>query len=237
MRPGLDDVIASSAMALPRNTGNAQSLIISYLTLRKLVGLLGAGLPFIMALGGWLLFRTAIQPSISGYYYTGMRDVLVGILCAIGVFLVSYHGYNPADFIAGKLGGLFAFGIALFPTTPDADASPHDRLIGEAHLTCAALFFLTIACFSLFLFTKTDPDRTPTARKRQRNRIYLICGCVILACLALIAINLMQEGGAIIPEAVHPVFWLETAANLAFGISWIVKGEAILKDEEVKSEE
>jgi hypothetical protein len=223
-------------MTLPRTTEHAQSLIISYLTLRKLVGLLGAGLPFIMALGGWLLFRTAIQSSISGYYYTGMRNVFVGILCAIGVFLVSYHGYNRADFIAGKLGGLFAFGIALFPTTPEANASPHDRLIGGVHLTCAALFFLTIAGFSLFLFTKTDPSRPPTARKLQRNRVYIACGSVILGCLGLIAINGLTEDGTIIPVAVHPVFWLETAANLAFGISWIVKGEAILKDEDVKED-
>jgi hypothetical protein len=223
-------------MTLPRTTEHAQSLIISYLTLRKLVGLLGAGLPFIMALGGWLLFRTAIQSSISGYYYTGMRNVFVGILCAIGVFLVSYHGYNRADFIAGKLGGLFAFGIALFPTTPEANVSPHDRLIGGVHLTCAALFFLTIAGFSLFLFTKTDPSRPPTARKLQRNRVYIACGSVILGCLGLIAINGLTEDGTIIPVAVHPVFWLETAANLAFGISWIVKGEAILKDEDVKED-
>jgi len=29
----------------------------------------------------------------------------------------------------------------------------------------------------------------------------------------------------------NPLFWLETLAILAFGVSWIVKGEAILKDE------
>lgn len=27
-----------------------------------------------------------------------------------------------------------------------------------------------------------------------------------------------------------PVFWLETVALLAFGTSWLVKGELVLKD-------
>ena len=29
----------------------------------------------------------------------------------------------------------------------------------------------------------------------------------------------------------NPVFWLESLAIVAFGVSWFVKGEAILKDE------
>ena len=32
-------------------------------------------------------------------------------------------------------------------------------------------------------------------------------------------------------EAYDPVFWLETIAVVAFGISWLTKGEAILRDE------
>jgi hypothetical protein len=31
-------------------------------------------------------------------------------------------------------------------------------------------------------------------------------------------------------EAYKPVYWLETLAILAFGISWLTKGEAILGD-------
>jgi uncharacterized membrane protein len=31
-------------------------------------------------------------------------------------------------------------------------------------------------------------------------------------------------------QALNPVFWLESIAVVAFGVSWLVKGEAILKD-------
>ena len=80
------------------------SLVFSYLTLRKAIGFLGIALPFAVSLGALLLFRTGIQSSISSYYYTGTRDVLVGSLWAIGFFLLSYKGYERIDSIAGKLG-------------------------------------------------------------------------------------------------------------------------------------
>jgi hypothetical protein len=212
------------------NPGNESHLIISYLTLRKLIGVLGAGLPLVMAIGGGILFHANIQRSISAYYYTGMRDVFVGILCAIGVFLISYHGYDLADFIAGKAGGVFALGVALFPTTPQGHASPAAQLVGTLHFASAALFFLTIAYFSLFLFTKTDPEKPPTPKKRQRNKVYIACGWTIIGCLALIAINGLSDGGSVIPKEYHPVFWLEAVANGAFGVSWLTKGEALLRD-------
>lgn len=42
--------------------------------------------------------------------YTGMRDVFVGALCAIAVFLRSYRGYDRRDHIAGNLACVFAAG-------------------------------------------------------------------------------------------------------------------------------
>jgi len=209
-----------------------RTLVFSYLTLRKAIGLLGVGLPFTVVLGALIFFQTGIQGSISSYYYTGMRDVLVGTLWAIGFFLLSYKGYERADDIAGNLGCVFAVGIALFPTEPDTNPSMDASWIGYVHLTFAALFFLTLIYFSLFLFTKTDPSKPPTRRKLQRNRIYRGCGYAMAVCILLIAIYfiLLNEEASPLKEY-DPVFWLETIAIVAFGISWLTKGEAILKDE------
>ena len=33
-------------------------------------------------------------------------------------------------------------------------------------------------------------------------------------------------------DSLAPIFWLESLAVVAFGVSWLTKGEAILKDEE-----
>ena len=158
-----------------------------------------------------------------------MRDVFVGSLCAIALFLLFYRAYSW-DYIVGCLAGVFALGIALFPTTPDVNVTPRDKFIGTLHIIFAASFLLTLAFISLVLFRKTDPTRTPTRRKLQRNVIYTVCGYTILACLALIVVVAFLGKDSPVKK-LSPVFWLEAAAVVAFGVSWLTKGEAMLKDE------
>jgi len=214
------------------SVSNASSLVISYLGLRKAVGILGTLLPFVLAIGLFIIFGKGLQASLSDYYHTEMRDVFVGTLCAIGVFLLSYRGYERKDDIAGNLAFVFAIGTALFPTTPEVNPLPSDKVIGVMHFVFAGLFFITLAYFSLGLFTKTDPTKTPTPQKLMRNRVYVVCGYTILAAIALIAIYIVLPSEIqTYFDQIKPVFWLESIAVVAFGISWLVKGEAILQDE------
>jgi len=207
------------------------SLVISYLELRKAVGYLGIALPFVVAFGALLLQGLGIQGSISSYYHTEMHDVFVGILCAIGVFMGSYRGYERKDALAGNLACIFAVGVALFPTAPD-NATSHEKTIAVIHAVSASLFFLTISYFALFQFTKTDPSKTPTRKKHQRNTVYRICGYTMLTALALIFVYSMAPDNAVAGlKKFQPVFWFEAIAIEAFGVAWMTKGEAILKDE------
>jgi len=207
-------------------------LIISYFTLRKTLGLLGILLPFVLAFGNWIIFGNGLEDSISGYYHTGMGDVFVGILFAMGLFLFSYKGYTRWDDFAGDLACLFAIGVALFPTTPENSPSDLARIFGKIHFAFAALLFLTFAYFALFLFTKTHPDRPPTRRKRQRNVVYRGCGAAIVLSIALIIIVSLLPSEIASPIKLYkPVFLLEAIAVVAFGISWLFKGEALLRDE------
>ena len=206
-----------------------ESLVLSYLGLRTAVGAIGIALPFVLALGKMLFESPGLQNSISDYYYTGMRNIFVGSLCAIGVFMLSYHGYDRGDDIGGDFAGLFAIGVALCPTTPEVDVRSYDRILGILHLVFAGGFLLTLAYFSLVLFRKTDPRKIPTPRKLQRNSVYKACGYAILACLALIAVAKLVPLSSMI-ERLNPVFWLESLAIVAFGLSWFTKGEAILGD-------
>ena len=208
------------------------TLVFSYLTLRTTIGVLGMSLPFIVSLGALVLFKTGFQSSISGYYYTGMRNVLVGTLWTIGFFLFSYKGYERVDDIAGNLACLFAVGVALFPTSPDGATQAGVLLVGTVHAVFAGLFFLILIYYCLFLFTKTDPQVPPTKRKRQRNGVYRACGYTISVCILLIAIYMfLPPQLASLFTTYRPVYWLEALAILAFGLSWFTKGEAILKDE------
>jgi hypothetical protein len=218
-------------------------LVISYLSLRKAIGILGFSLPFVLPIGQLLLHALGIQSSlhepviqnsVSSYYYTDMRNIFVGSMCAIGVFLMSYRGYDRRDARAGRFAFVCAIGVALFPTSPLPVASADEKLIGGIHLTFAALLFLTLAYVSLKLFTQTDPNKPPTPQKMQRNRVYRISGYVMLACIALIAVAALPPIKAMV-EQFAPRFWLEAIAIVAFGISWLTKGEMILKDQETPS--
>ena len=122
---------------------------------------------------------------------------------------------------------LTALGVALFPTTPELGATARDNLVGAVHLACAAGLLLTLAYFSLRLFRLMGPN--PTPQKLQRNRVYAACGYTILACVALCVVVKLLPGNAFLLRF-SPLFWLEAVAVVAFGVSWLTKGEAILAD-------
>lgn len=201
---------------------------LSYLGLRKFVGCLGIALPFVVMAGKFFFDGHGIQPSISDYYYTVMRDVFVGIVCAIGIFLLSYRGYDRRDEIAGDVAGGSAIGLAWLPTTPEVVTGAYDEVLGAFHYAFAAVFFLTLAYFCLVLFRKTSSTAAMTPRKQKRNIVYWLCGCAILGALAFLAIY--KALGVTALSEYQPVFWLETVMTAAFGISWLIKGETLLKD-------
>jgi hypothetical protein len=217
---------------MEKKSGNEKTLVFSYLQLRKAIGILGIALPFVVSVGAWIFFQSGLKGSLSAYYHSGMRDAFVGIMFAYGFFLLSYRGYEPKDNIAGTLACLFACGVALFPTPHGGSVNTCERIMGIIHFISAAAFFLTLIYFCLCLFTKTNPEKTPTNKKRQRNKIYRFCGYGMLTCILLIGIiSILPKGVTSCLNGCKPVFWLESLAIFLFGFSWFTKGEAILKDE------
>ena len=219
---------------MKKQSETQNSLVISYLTLRTVIGILGIGLPIVVSLGALIIFQTGLQGSISGYYYTGMRNVLVGTLWATGFFLLSYKGYQPIDDILSDFACAAAVGISLFPTAPETGATHQQVIIGWFHLGFAGIFFGILIVFCLHLFTKTNSTK-PTRQKLERNIVYKVCGYSMIACISLLVVYSVLQ--AVLPKAsiaplaaLHPIYWLEAIALVAFGISWLTKGEAILKD-------
>jgi len=211
-----------------------QPLVRSYLFLRKGVGILGVALPFVLIIGKIILESPGISGSISAYYYSVMRDVFVGSLWAIGVFLICYR-YEFWDNFLSTVAGICAIGVSLLPTTPDVGATQRQSAIGLAHTSFATGFLLILALMAILLFRRTDQEN-PMRRKQQRNTVYLICGIAILACVVLAALLLLVPNLPVTPwlRPLHPIFWLEAVSIFAFGVAWFVKGETlgILKDEE-----
>lgn len=201
--------------------------VISFLNLRKAIGVLGLALPLVMVVGHYLAGLPIILPDLSSYYHGPMRDIFVGILCATAVFSFAYRGPERKDDIAGDLVAVFALGVAFFPGG-QLDPNPHST-IAIIHTVAAALFYLTLAYFCLVLFIKTG--NSPTQRKYQRNKVYRIGGYSIVLSLILIGVYRFWLVGQFPSLATyHPVFWLEVIAQVGFGVAWLVKGETMLAD-------
>ena len=72
-------------------------------------------------------------------------------------------------------------GVAILPpVNPRGGYTQLQVDIGFAHTGFAALMFLALAYFCLFLFRRTSPEKRLTRRKRHRNNLYAICGFTIV---------------------------------------------------------
>jgi hypothetical protein len=212
-----------------------KNFIISFLAMRRLIGILGISLPIIVVIGGFLQSGSVVQGSISGYYYTNMRDFFVGLLCVVSLFLMSYRGYEKIDDLIGNLSGVFAMGIVVFPTSMFCGQVVkvgifllNDDISEYIHLTFGTLFFLSLSFNSIFLFTRRHPG-VLGREKRRRNIIYRFCGIVMILAIVCTTIYTIFLRDTYISKF-YPVLILESIALFAFGISWLVKGYTLFKD-------
>lgn len=211
------------------------SIIISYRTLRELIGILGMALPVMCLLWSLAANSGVVLDSVSSYYFSNFRDVFVGILVAFSVFLVSYRGYTVLDNIVTTESGVCGLGTALFPCANESVTSPVGVFMVDGavsnviHLVCAALFFILLAFNALFLFTRSNSAIEKRTAKWYRNMIYRVCGCLILICMAAMIPALLLTGSPF-PGSQYAVFILETIMLFAFGVSWLVKGGALCGD-------
>jgi hypothetical protein len=211
---------------------NEARYVRSYLTMRMLVGALAIALPFLLVLVDGLPFDGDPFPrtSLSAYYYSGARELFVGGLTAVGVFLVTYKVAEiNLDNTLSLLAGLAVIVVALFPTGRPSGLvglTPLQEFFGESvvrviHFTAAATFILSLAALSYY-FGRREGARPSSAERRSPRfwRTYhWICAGTIVAALAWCAVTLLSDWG---PS--RALLYGEAAAVWAFGASWLWKG-------------
>jgi hypothetical protein len=162
-------------MTQPDQANN--QLVVNYMYLRKTVGWIGTLLPIALIAGNAIFFTTVLPDSMSSYYYTSMRNVFVGALCALGVFLIAYVGYDEADRWITNVAGAGAIGVAFFATKPTVcgvaartctppavrSLSLEQQIVGDMHLVFAAIAFLALGAMAL-RFAKLPPSAEPRPR-------------------------------------------------------------------------
>ena len=202
--------------------------LISYRALRFFVGGLGVVLPLVLIGGGYFAGDDFLK-TLSTYYHSEspiLRNIFVGTLSAVGVFLICYKGHErkPEEFWGdnwvANVAGLFALGIAIFPTARE-DCTPSscaEKVFNGVHDASTLIFLIASTVMVLYLFRKTETDKEPSGGKKKRNRMYMTCGVVMGAgTLAVVILSGIKWK----PDYV--LLTLESVVILAFGAAWFVK--------------
>jgi hypothetical protein len=190
----------------------------TYFTLRVGIGVLAAALPVVLWLGGRFFDHEPLRCSMSAYYYSpSMRDELVGILCAIGLFLILYKGFSRQENWALNIAGILAIGIALIPTDPSCTAKTGLTV----HAILALLFFGAIAFVALTRASDTLSLIHDEGKAERLRNVYRALGVLMIASplLAAAMASLLEHAS---PKRAL-VFFVETFAVLTFAAYWIAK--------------
>lgn len=220
----------------PRSTVmTAESSVVrSFLLMRTVIGILGICLPLVLVIGDLVLLddSLSVRGSLSAYYHSGMRDVFVGVLVVIGVFLITYKVFRRSlDNTLSIVAGAAAITTALFPTgIPDEVSSlptPLQDRLGEGvvstiHTVAAAVFVVALAVLSIFFGIREggrdrdrDQSRSPTFWKRFH---FAAAGIIVVTILVIAATSITGIFDT------HALFVGEAIIALAFGASWLMKG-------------
>lgn len=233
---------ATDKDALPNRQAHPDPLSISatYFKLRRGLWILGGAFPIVLVLGGGV---TEIQHSLSAYYhYAGsgstafgagsMRNIFVGILCAVGVLLVLYRGYSMKEDIALDVAGVAAFAIALLPMDWPENDDAAQTLRSKLHFTSAAIFFVMIAYVCVFRAKDTLNILRDEKTRARLKRCYRRLGAamVLMPIFVLLVHAPHALFGATSPNQTKwgfAVILVEVIGVWVFSIFWFVKSYEI----------
>lgn len=215
---------------------------ISYLTLRKSLGILGLSLPVLL----WAFNGFELKSSISHFYYSSSSIFYTSIFFAFGLFLFSYRGRVKdnvwiSDNIVTHIGGFMAMATAFIPTaycsywkepiiitnelsnfcdgngitTQFIHNSP---FLGAVHFICAALFLILMGIMSYFRFTKGSTSN-------KKKIFYRICGIAIWVSIVATGIVTFVD----LELTKYDIFIGECIALVFFAVAWLIKGKAFQK--------
>jgi hypothetical protein len=178
-----------------------------------------------------------------GHHWLDIWAVRFAGLCALGVALVPTSGTGCEVFDESVARVFFSTAIGA-PGVENVWTAGFNfwstfgvtgGVLTLVHYASAAGMFAVLAYFSLIVFPRPQSaavvdaeSHTLIDKKKFRNRIYRVCGGLILLALAVLGLKaaLLEDGSSQL-EAWNNrnlTFWFEALGLWAFGASWSVKG-------------
>ncbi len=239
MRAFLTPDLAEHLRPDPQSDPAGARYIRTYLWMRLGVGALGAVLPVVLVAVDRAVFhgRPFVRDSMSAYYYSGMRELFVGVIFASGAFLVAYKVSEASLDNTTSIGaGLCAWLIALFPTgrpslaehpkPPRPPLNPLQDLVGEdrvkwVHYGASAGFIICLAALAvLFGYREGRLPRVPQKLPpRFWRTFHYTCAFVMGLGAAWILVTSLTHDG---PR--WSTLLGEWVCTWAWALSWLLKG-------------
>lgn len=154
-------------------------MTLSHIKLRRLIGILGGSLPFLLLATNYFINTTDLlnnsnfilekctdnyvsegsyKYSISHYYYTPAAELFTGILITVAIFLFSYKGHPLkegelpiSDELLTNIAASSALGIVLFPTGNGDQCINDNFRIFVASETTGVFHFIFASIFFISL--------------------------------------------------------------------------------------
>jgi hypothetical protein len=203
-------------------------MVFDYQAARLVVGIIAFTLPFAVR----FIYGKQLS-SISDYYYTDARDVLVGMLFIVGSFLFAYNGHDTCQCIASKIASLAAILAALCPTKC---CGCDENFISIIHYCSATTLFLILTYFCLGPFSAGAKGKEKREEKgivkinekaKLRRFIYQRCGHIMIVCMAIMILNaVLAIVFKIDLETLRITYWGELVSLVAFGTAWMTASKA-----------
>ncbi|MFW0790549.1 hypothetical protein [Gordonia sp. CPCC 205333] len=195
-----------------------QHMIATYFTLRILITTGALSVPIGCLLWTAVDSRVALAGSLSAFYHTPARNLVVGAVVAVGVCLIAYRGYSPGENRLLNGAGIAGIGLAVFPTA--APGHGQDNVVNWIHIGSAIGFFALVSATIVVYSWRTLPLLSPRTAKVYRGTYLVLCLCLIG----------FPVGAAAVAASIGPgtrLLGLETGAIVAFAAYWAVKTDEL----------
>jgi hypothetical protein len=208
----------------------------SFMVMRLGSGALAFLLPLLLVGIAALLDDETWRGSLSEYYYSGAREIFVGVLSATAVFLLAYKVIEVSlENVLSWIAAVLVVVVVVFPTKPpskEIERTPLQDAIGEdpvkwIHFGAAGGFIVLLAVISFF-FAVREARRKKSEHQGVLSPAFwggwhLWWVTVILGAIAwLVGTLITAKLGVWEPS--KAILIGEWVAIWAFAISWFTKG-------------
>ena len=183
----------------PRAVAPTRDVVQTYRYLRgAMVGLLLALLLSVVIQWWFGTDRSCWLGSISAYYFTSSRTVLVGTLSALGIALIAYEGHSPEENVLLDFSGFMALLVAAVPTVPDNRCGPSpfdettDEIAAGIGVSVPTLVVVALVALAVVAAIRVRSRREDSWVGADTRTVALSLGCTAVVVLELVLVAVLR---------------------------------------------